>query len=208
MKTNRIFTIIVTMFLVLPFNSHAQFFKELGKEVGSAVLSGLATSLKRENNQEENDSQDDDMPTSSRPTPVEGTKIVTHHPDLKIKLRRCEVNGKTCIIDFIITNYGADTGITLSGRNGYIGESEAFDDEGNIYTPAVQLANSGIREDDVSCTLLNDVPIKARLQIEGVSSSATMFKRIHLVASCRTLGLNSNKPIMFYNIPISREGDE
>ena len=206
MKTNRIFTIIVTMFLVLPFNSHAQFFKELGKEVGSAVLSGLATSLKGENKQEENNSEDDDMPTSSRIAPVEGTKIVTHHPDLKIKLKRCEVNGKTCVIDLIMTNYGADTEISLCG-SGYTDESFANDDEANRYRFSVQVTG-GRLDSYASIDLLNDVPIKARLQIEGVSSSATMFKRIHLATRCESFGLYTSKPITFYNIPISREGDE
>lgn len=206
MKTNRIFTIIVTMFLVLPFNSHAQFFKELGKEVGSAVLSGLATSLKGENKQEENNSEDDDMPTSSRIAPVEGTKIVTHHPDLKIKLKRCEVNGKTCVIDLIMTNYGADTEIYLYG-SGNTDESFANDDEANRYRFSVQVTGGRLNS-YASIDLLNDVPIKARLQIEGVSSSATMFKRIHLATQCESFGLYISKPITFYNIPISREGDE
>ena len=196
MKTNRIFTIIVTMFLVLPFNSHAQFFKELGKEVGSAVLSGLATSLKGENKQEENNSEDDDMPTSSRIAPVEGTKIVTHHPDLKIKLRRCEVNGKTCVIDLIMENLGSDT------------ESFANDDEANRYTFSVQVTGRDLNYYSTKIELLNNVPIKARIQIEGVESAATMFKRIHLATRCESFGLYTSKPITFYNIPISRDGDE
>lgn len=207
MKTNRIFTIIVTMFLVLPFNSHAQFFKELGKEVGSAVLSGLATSLKGENKQEENNSEDDDMPTSSRIAPVEGTKIVTHHPDLKIKLRRCEVNGKTCVIDLIMENLGSDTEIYLHG-SGSTEESFANDDEANRYTFSVQVTGRDLNYYSTKIELLNNVPIKARIQIEGVESAATMFKRIHLATRCESFGLYTSKPITFYNIPISRDGDE
>ena len=34
----------------------------------------------------------------------QGMRVVTNHPDLEIKLKRCQVNGKTCVIDFIMTN--------------------------------------------------------------------------------------------------------
>ena len=29
-------------------------------------------------------------------------RIITNHPDFKIKIKRCEVSGKTCVIDMVI----------------------------------------------------------------------------------------------------------
>lgn len=209
MKANRIFTIIAVLFLALPVAGQAQFFKKLGKELGNAVLDGVKDGISGENKQQKSNLQESDIPASNRPAPVEGTKIVTNHPDLKIKIKRCEVSGRTCVIDLIVTNYGADTYIRYifgsSGRN----DTYAIDDEANQYELAVQAANSQPTYDTIyDIPLLTDTPIKARIQIENVASAATMFKRIHLIAHCNALGLNDYKPIMFYNIPISREGDE
>ena len=137
----------------------------------------------------------------------QGMRVVTNHPDLEIKIKRCQVNGKTCVIDFIMTNYGNDTRINFWGSNSS-DNSTAFDDEGNEYRIAVQATNSSLTYYAVGVDILTDVPIKCRIQIEGVASSATVFKRIKLVALCDALGLERHKPIMFYNVPITREGDE
>ena len=220
MKTNRMVSIVLMASLLFPVPGLAQkaWQKVLGGAVvGAAVVGSLAKKKKNKSADETNAettetaSEADEVSASSRPERVTGLKIVTNHPDLEIKLKRCQVNGKTCVIDFIMTNYGNDTEISLHGTGGLGSggtyKSTAFDDEGNEYGFAVQATNSGLGL-HVKVDILTDVSIKCRIQIEGVASSATVFKRIMLATSCRTLGLNENKPIMFYNVPITREGDE
>ena len=143
----------------------------------------------------------------------QGMRIVTNHPDLEIKLKRCQVSGKTCVIDFIMTNYGSDTSAQFYTSNAsYVPQNtrtKAFDDEGNIYEVHQMGFGgtiSGWPSQDVN--LLNDTPVRCRIEIEGVSASATLWKRILLTAKCGSLGLAHDKPIMFYNVPITREGDE
>lgn len=132
-------------------------------------------------------------------------KLVTNHPDFKIKVRRCEASGKTCVIDLIIENVGSsDVDIYVKGGSwhGLI----AYDDEANQYE------SIGIAVSDKwglgTHTLPANVPLKARIQVEGVAESATMFRRLDWKIDCRAWGLNENKPIKFINLPISREGDE
>lgn len=216
MKTNRIVSIVLMASLLFPVSGLAQKAWEKvlgGAVVGATVISSLASKNKKDKSADEaqveaveSASEADDISASSRPEQVTGLKIVTNHPDLEIKLKRCQVSGKTCVIDFIMTNYGNDTKIQLIGSQ-WSNESTAFDDEGNEYRFAVQATNSGLGG-DVMVDILTDVPIKCRIQIEGVASSASVFKRIKLSTDCRVLGLNQNKPIMFYNVPITREGDE
>lgn len=64
-------------------------------------------------------------------------KIVTNHPDFKIKVKRCAASGKTVVIDLILSNVGATDVENIEGFGGiYYGSprgTEAYDDEGNIY---------------------------------------------------------------------------
>ena len=137
-------------------------------------------------------------------------KLVTNHPDFKIKVRRCEASGKTCVIDLIIENVGSSD-VTISVQSSY-GNNYliAYDDEANEYN-YIKLAvgskwiTTSYQE---KVTLLAGVPMKARIQIEGVAESATMFRRLDWRIYSDAWGLNSNKPIKFINLPISHEGDE
>ena len=217
MKTNRIVSIVLMASLLFPVSGLAQKAWEEalgGALVGAAAIGALVGKNKKGKSADEakaeateTASEADEISVSSRPERVTGLKIVTNHPDLEIKLKRCQVNGKTCVIDFIMTNYGNHTRINFWGSNSS-DNSTAFDDEGNEYRIAVQATNSSLTYYAVGVDILTDVPIKCRIQIEGVASSATVFKRIKLVALCDALGLERHKPIMFYNVPITREGDE
>lgn len=139
-----------------------------------------------------------------------GTKVVTNHPDISIKLKRCSVSGKTCVIDLLITNNGSDD-ISMQMAGGDY-HSSAFDDEGNQYNRdsfKVKMGNSYLTAGFLdSCPLPSGTPIKARIQIEGTAEEATSFTRIQLQLSSYELGLDKDKLVMLYNIPISREGDE
>ena len=55
--------------------------------------------------------------------------------------------------------------------------------------------------------LMANIPMKARLQIEGVPAAATMFKRIDWTIYCDAWNLSDKKKVKFLNIPITREGE-
>lgn len=215
MRMNRLFCFVLMACLVFPVSSYAQKTLEKvlgGAVIGAAVISTLVSKNKKakaaknaDSEVAEATSETDDISASSSPGRIAGLKIVTNHPDLEIKLKRCQVNGKTCVIDLLMTNYGNDTTATFYTSDG----SKAFDDEGNIYR-IYRMGFGGTISvwDSHTVNLLCDTPVRCRIEIEGVSSSATLWKRILLIARCGLLGLDDNKPIMFYNIPITREGDE
>lgn len=133
-------------------------------------------------------------------------KLVTNHPDFKIKVRRCEASGKTCVIDLIIENVSsADVNIGTGYGNGRL---IAYDDEANRYESIKVSVGNNQWIWYENRLLMSCVPMKARIQIEGVVESATMFRRLDWWIDSEAWGLNKNKPIKFINLPISREGDE
>ena len=137
-------------------------------------------------------------------------KLVTNHPDFKIKVRRCEASGKTCVIDLIIENVGSSD-VVISVESSYGDDNLiAYDDEANEYNYIKLSVGSKWISTSYSerVTLLAGVPMKARIQIEGVAEAATMFRRLDWRIHSDAWGLNHNKPIKFINLPISREGDE
>lgn len=215
MKTNRLLSMMLAACMMFPVAGMAQsWLKNLGVAAGvvagSAILNA-ATKDKNDTNAEENanEGESGEISTSSRPERITGTKVVTNHPDLEIKIKRCQVSGNTCVIDFLMTNYGNDLNDMIIYGSWGSSNSTAFDDEANEYRFSVQVTNSGLDAYHVyNISLLTDVPIKCRIQIEKVASAATVFKRIHLATHAPSLGLNEKKPIIFYNVPISREGDE
>lgn len=135
-----------------------------------------------------------------------GMKIGAVHPDLKMKITRCEAAGKTVIIDFVFENVGSnDVNLRVWGGN----RSIAYDDEGNVYSGEfiqVKFGNTGLANWDINTTLPSGVPLKGRIQIEGVPESTTIFRRIDLQVESRNWNLD--KKIKISNIPINREGDE
>lgn len=133
-------------------------------------------------------------------------KLVTNHPDFKIKVRRCEASGKTCVIDLIIENIGSsDVDIYVNDATyGNYDHFIAYDDEANQYQKIYLTVGNGRGHH----TLPANVPLKARIRVEGVVESATMFRRLDWKIQCNAWGMNANKPIKFINLPISREGDE
>lgn len=134
-------------------------------------------------------------------------RIITNHPDFKIKIKRCEASGKTCVIDLVIENIGfEDVKIrTGSGNNGwFIG----YDDEMTEYTNMkVSIGNSNWIDPWDYRQLMANIPIKARIQIEGVPAAATMFRRIDWTIESGAWNLGREKKVKFLNIPITREGE-
>lgn len=138
-----------------------------------------------------------------------GFRVVTGHPDFKIKVVRCEASGRTCVIDMIWENIGSnDVDVQIVGS----GQSSAYDDEANVYRGGesffMQIGASKMNPYEVFDDLLSGIPIKARIQIEGVPEATTMFRRIDLDVRCNAWKIGYDKKVKFYNLPISREGDE
>lgn len=141
-----------------------------------------------------------------------GFRIVTGHPDFKIKIQRCEASGSTCVIDMLITNTGVnDVKADIIGGYG-TDASKAYDDEGNVYmnnNVRVGYGANAPRTNGYIIDLPAGAPIKVRIQIDGVASYAKLFTRLDLDVDCPAWGLHTHqgKPVKMYNIPISRDGD-
>jgi len=141
---------------------------------------------------------DTDLQRGSKPF-----RLTTNHPDFKIKVRRCEVAGKTCVIDLILENVGySDIKIYVPSYS-----CIAYDDEANEYSNIAVAVGGNEWIQNTSRTLLAGVPMKARLQIEGVSEAATVFRRLDWKIQSHDWGLGDKKFVSFVNLPISREGD-
>ena len=134
-------------------------------------------------------------------------KIVTNHPDFKIKVKRCAASGKTVVLDLILNNEGTnDVKIDMVVVDAW---SEAYDNEGNIYQGndlKVKVANkpdyNGRYYDFMIPT---GVPMRLSIQINNVSTSAESIARFSLCIECSAWGLNSQKLVKFSNIPITRD---
>ena len=138
----------------------------------------------------------------------DGIKIVTNHPDFKIKVKRCAASGKTVIIDLILTNEGTNDVEGINGGGGW-NYSEAYDDEGNIYNHGslkVKVANREMYDEQGSgmFNIPVGVPMKFSVRIEGVPQSAESIARLKLAFYYGGWGLDNSKPIRISNIPISR----
>ena len=136
-------------------------------------------------------------------------KIVTNHPDLKIKVKRCAASGKTVILDLVLNNVGVNDVENVLVSGGCSG-TEAYDDEGNIYQDGairVRVAN----RNEYACyntdyfNIPAGVPIKLSVSIEGVPQSAESIARLKLIFDSDAWNLNRDKPVRINNIPISRD---
>ena len=144
----------------------------------------------------------------------DGMKIVSNHPDFKIKVKRCAASGKTVVIDLILTNMGSQDveNLTVYGGSdwGNPKVSEAYDSEGNVHKGGslrVKLANAPSYTDNnesQSIDLLPEVPVRMSVKIDGVPISAESFPRLKLYFNCEKWGLNYDKMVVIRNIPISR----
>lgn len=209
MKKSIVFA--VAALLLLPIEGNAQkWLKNLGK-VAKEVEKVLDSTPSSTDTASSGTTESSSTNNATGEYQKGGFKIVTNHPDLVIKLRRCKVSGKTCVIDLLVTNVGdKDAKVNFYG-GAY--ESFAFDDEGNQYNGGQFITGIGnskfTQYETEDFPLLSNSPVKARIQIEGVAEEATIFTRIQWNAVSREFGLEYNKKcITFYNVPITRDGDE
>lgn len=202
--------VLFTLIALLSFTSETYsqgFLKKLGKaleevnktleEVNSAV-GGTTTSLATDNT--ESAATDD----SSNQKKGSSATVTTNHPDFKIKVSRCEVSGRTCVVDLILENKGSsDVAMTIIA-NGAV----AYDDQANEYTDVkISIGSSDWVTGGRDYKLRSEVPVKARIQIENVVDEATIFKRLDWHINCNEWDLHHNKTIKFKNLTISRADD-
>ena len=135
--------------------------------------------------------------------------------DLNIKLKRCVVSGNQGYIDLIVTN---NTGYPISDvfvlpYNGNVKYSEtvAYDDEGNVYF--FKQNGNGIKEITVGgkgngglySALPEEVPVKVRIELQGVSEFATEFTMLNMIfRGDLTPNKTQDGSVTFRNIPITR----
>ena len=138
----------------------------------------------------------------------DGIKIVTNHPDLKIKVKRCAASGKTVILDLVLNNVGVNDVEDVLVNGGNSG-SEAYDDEGNIYQSDVKVRVANRTEysgyDTGYFNIPAGVPMKLSISIEGVPQSAESIARLKLNFRSSAWNLDRDKPVRINNIPISRD---
>ena len=148
------------------------------------------------------------------------TTIDTGHHDFKINIKRCEAAGSTVVIDMVFENVGANdvypyffggTQAVVAGPNK--DTSYAYDDEGNKYTGIndfkFRIGNSDFTDNRPIHEMLPvEIPIKGRIQLDGVPESANSLKKINFVVRCDEWGINSDYPVIITNLPIQREGED
>lgn len=137
--------------------------------------------------------------------------------DLDVQVKRCVVSGNQGYIDLIFNNH---TGKSLSNVtvmksehiSGYDKNNEtvAYDDEGNIYKfdcgggiYKITFGGNGTC-DWASANLPEDIPVKMRIELNGISEFATEFTMLNLTfrnISSWSYGIGS---VTFRNIPITR----
>ena len=135
-------------------------------------------------------------------------KIVTGHPDLKVKVNRCEASGSIVLVDLTFTNLNekdaqGETGPGMYNGAGY--EPWAFDDQGNKFPIKFRVSNQNDYSVWGTVPLLSEVPVKVSLRIEGVPESSEYLARLNLNFECKALGLNPTNILQIRNIPINRD---
>lgn len=140
-------------------------------------------------------------------------RIVTNHPDFKIKILRCAASGNTVVINMVFLNEGAtDSGNVkiYVDQFGFPYDSwslKAYDDEGNIYNRGarIQFANyqyAAMIESGIE--LVAGVPTKVNIKLPNVSETASCFPKITFLVKNDLWGIG-DKPVEIRNVPITRD---
>jgi len=139
-------------------------------------------------------------------TAQDGIKIITGHPDLNIKIKRCVASGKNVVLDMTVTNESEnDASMRICMGNG---DCTIHDGEGNEYRggwdgPVVlKVANNAPGQWVERLTLIAGVPTNLKWTIKGVPNSVESIARMQFRVECEAWSLNEKVTIR--NIPISR----
>lgn len=134
--------------------------------------------------------------------------------DVDIKVKRCVVSGSQGYIDLLFTNYTGEfikkvvvqSSETCLDKNN---ETIVYDDEGNVYKYTYgggiyKITFGGESSQYNGTNLPEDVPVKMRIELEGISEYATEFTMLNIAfrnISSHYYGVGS---VTFRNIPITR----
>lgn len=213
-----IFTLSAAMMLSgIPQFTMAQSLESTAVEAGAALLGGLFKSKKKkvkEDTQELAYANNSNTYASAETQQSErgAIKIVTGHPDLKVKVRRCEASGKILIVDLTFTNVGTsdldEFSVYATRFSNNNTQTEAIDDEGNVYKDMTVSSSGDPEYTDWSkkFSLIPDVPMKVSFRITGVSEAAEAIARFKVGIHCPALGFSGwQHYITIRNIPINRD---
>ncbi len=133
-----------------------------------------------------------------------GLKANSEIEGLEVKVKTChaDANGNV-IVSFTLKNVAFNEVIKY-GVRGYA--SEVYDDEGNLYNGegVLKVSDSkGIFENWCDAKLPKNVPMKYKLKIPGVDSSASNLSMVRIFL----YNTGSCGYVCFENVPILREGD-
>lgn len=139
---------------------------------------------------------------SSQEKPI---KIVTGHPDFKLKVTRCAASGKTVVLDMVVTNMG-DSDVDQFKVHGSGYATKVYDDQGNIYDSDinVKIANKQYTTGAHLIKLVAGVPTKYSLMIGNVSPQAEMLVLVEPDIWVPTWKTELNT-VKIRNVPITRD---
>lgn len=96
-------------------------------------------------------------------------KVVSPHPDIKVKFLRCIESGGNAVIEFTVNNLSnQDKEFNLSSCCGY---STSYDDEGNLYEDANIQISDRIGP-AISIVFPSNIPVKCKLHIEKIQPNS------------------------------------
>lgn len=117
------------------------------------------------------------------------------------ELQGCRRSGSTVSCEFVITNEDKDRRLVFGDYN-----SKLFDNMGNEGRPKnVYIANqSGMYFADA--VMVSGVPVKARIEFEGISPQATRISLITILCSTRELrgSYTDHSKVEFRDIPLNQ----
>lgn len=135
-----------------------------------------------------------------------GFRVVSDHPDFKVKVTRCEASARTVVVDMLLENISSQD-IMMRFSPAYM--IKVYDDEGNTYGDGDSKIHVFIGGQNKDYSLLPpEIPVKFRIQIDGVPESVGVLKRIDVswASDQWTQGL-FNKVLKLVNVPVTHEGD-
>ena len=135
----------------------------------------------------------------------DGIKIVTGHPDFKLKVTRCAASGKNVVLDMVVTNL-SDNDIERFKVHGSEFATKVYDDQGNIYEEDinVKIANKQYTTDAYEIKLVAGVPTKYSLMIANVSPQAETLVLVEPDIWVPEWKIDLNT-VKIRNVPITRE---
>lgn len=135
-------------------------------------------------------------------------KIVTNHPDFKIKIERCAASGNTVVLDMLFTNQGPED-VDVCVLTHYEGVNcEAYDNEGNSYSSSIYAYvkdKTNQYGNTYPFSLLSGIPMRVRMTIENFSETAESIARFRIRVDCNAWRLGKFKLVEIRNIPITRD---